>query len=190
MTGLNTVLLDANVLYPAPVRDIFLQLAEADLFRVRWSDDIHEEWISALIRREPHRNREHLERTRDLMNQHARDSLVTNHRETIPSLELPDPGDRHVLAAAIAGGCDRIITWNLRDFPAETLASLGIVAENPDSYLARQPANAPETVGAALRKIRARLRNPGMTREEYLSNLGRIGLKRFVEEIEAIDADI
>lgn len=62
-----TALLDANVLYPAPIRDIMLQLAVEDMFRAKWTADIHREWIEALLRNEPHRKREALERTRDLM---------------------------------------------------------------------------------------------------------------------------
>ena len=53
MTGF-TALLDANILYPAPMRDIFLQLAADDVFRAKWTADIHREWIDALIRNEPH----------------------------------------------------------------------------------------------------------------------------------------
>ena len=62
-------LLDANVLYPAPVGDLFLQLAVTDLFTAKWREEIHREWIEALLRNEPHRERATLERTRNLMNQ-------------------------------------------------------------------------------------------------------------------------
>ena len=62
-----TALLDANVLYPAPMRDLLMQLAVMDVYRAKWTADIHEEWIGALIRNEPHRQREDLERTRGLM---------------------------------------------------------------------------------------------------------------------------
>jgi hypothetical protein len=64
-----TALLDANILYPAPLRDLFLQLAVVDLFRARWTADIHREWIEALLRREPHRDRISLERTRSWIRQ-------------------------------------------------------------------------------------------------------------------------
>ncbi len=97
-----TALLDANVLYPAPLRDLLLQLAVTDLFRAKWTAEIHREWIEALLRKEPHRDRARLERTRDLMDSSTRDCLVTGYEALIPSLQLPDPNDRHVLAAAIA----------------------------------------------------------------------------------------
>lgn len=67
-----TALLDANVLYPAPLRDLLLQLAVTDLFKARWTADIHREWIEALLRIEPARNRTALERTRGLMDKATR----------------------------------------------------------------------------------------------------------------------
>ncbi len=87
-----SALLDANILYPAPLRDLFLQLAVTDLFKARWSADIHREWIEALLRNEPHRERAALERTRDLMDQHTRDALVTGYEGLIPTLCFPIQG--------------------------------------------------------------------------------------------------
>lgn len=62
-----TALLDANFLYPAPMRDLLMQLAVTDLFKARWSPDIQREWIEALLREQPHRDRASLKRTRDLI---------------------------------------------------------------------------------------------------------------------------
>jgi hypothetical protein len=101
-----TALLDANVLYPAPIRDILMQLAVEDLFHAKWTADIHREWIEALLRHEPQRDRAALERTRALMDTAVRDALITGYETLIETLELPDPDDRHVLAAAIVGRCD------------------------------------------------------------------------------------
>jgi hypothetical protein len=133
-----TVLFDANVLYPAPMRDVLLQLALTDLFRAKWTDDIHREWIENLLENEPHRDRAALERTRDLMNTNIRDCLITGYEGLIPSLSLPDQDDRHVLAAAIVGRCDAIITQNLRDFPEERLAPFGIEIQHPDDFICNQ----------------------------------------------------
>lgn len=72
-----TALLDANTLYPAPMRDVLLQLAVTDLFKAKWTADIHKKWIEALLRNEPHRDRASLERTRDKMDRATRDCLVT-----------------------------------------------------------------------------------------------------------------
>src|SRR5277367_2343591 len=93
-----------------------MHLALTGLFRARWSADVHEEWISSLLRKRPDLTRDKLERTRRLMDQHARDALVTGYEDLIPGLRLPDPDDRHVLAAAIRSHADVIVTMNLRDF--------------------------------------------------------------------------
>jgi hypothetical protein len=130
-----TALLDANVLYPAPVRDLLLQIAMTDLYKAKWTADIHREWMESLLKNEPHRDRKALERTRDLMDAHTRDCLVTGYESLIPSLQLPDPDDRHVLAAAIVGHCDAIVTANLKDFPASALAPFGIDLQHPDEFL-------------------------------------------------------
>ena len=74
-----TALLNANVQYPAPMRELFMQLAVTDLFKARWSADIHREWIEALLLQEPHRERASLERSRDLMDSHTRDAVVTGY---------------------------------------------------------------------------------------------------------------
>ena len=101
-----TVVYDACVLYPAPLRDLLMRLALTDLYRARWSDQIYQEWMTAVLRNRPDLSREQLERTRSLMNAHVRDALVNGHQPLIPALELPDPDDRHVLAAAIKCGAD------------------------------------------------------------------------------------
>ncbi|MGB0068005.1 MAG: hypothetical protein WBQ11_08155 [Isosphaeraceae bacterium] len=91
-----TVVFDACVLYPAPLRDLLVQLALGDIFSARWTDAIHDEWISNLLESRPDLSREALERTRSLMNSHVRDSLVTGYEGLIPGFLLPDENDRHV----------------------------------------------------------------------------------------------
>ena len=76
---------------PAPLRDLLPQLAGADLFRAKWTADIHREWMEALLANEPHRDRARLQRTRDLMDRSTRDCLVTGYEGLIPALELPGP---------------------------------------------------------------------------------------------------
>ena len=178
-----TALLDANVLYPAPLRDLLLQLSAADLFRAKWTADIHREWIKALLRKEPHRDRARLERTRDLMDSSTRDCLVTGYEALIPALELPDLDDRHVLAAAIVGRCDAIVTQNLKDFPEEVLALYGIDIQHPDEFLSNQLNLAPGAFCAAVQKVRRRLQNPAYTIEQYFDILTRNGLVATAAEL-------
>lgn len=178
-----TALLDANVLYPAPMRDLLLQLAVTDLFRAKWTDDIHREWINALLRNGPLRDRATLERTRDLMNLATRDCLVTGYELFIPQLTLPDENDRHVLAAAIVGRCDVIVTQNLKDFPGAILDQYGIVAEHPDEFLTNHLHLAPGVFCSAVRKVRARLKKPPYNAEEYLAILTQQGLVATAAEL-------
>ena len=178
-----TALLDANVLFPAPIRDLFLQLAVRDLFRAKWSPDIHREWIDAVLRTQPQRDRSALERTRDLMDRATRDCLVTGYEIFVPSLRLPDPKDRHVLAAAIVGHCDIIVTQNLRDFPEKDLAPYQIEAQHPDEFLHNHLCLAPGIFCGAVRQVRLRLKAPPFTVEKYLENLLQVGLTATVSEL-------
>src|SRR5687767_11169037 len=96
-----TAVYDANVLYPAPLRDLLIRLAHAGLVRARWrrrsmTSGCGTSW--RITRRCPPTR---LARTRSLMNEAVRDCLVTGYEDLIESLSLPDPDDRHVLAAAI-----------------------------------------------------------------------------------------
>jgi hypothetical protein len=185
-----TVLLDANVLYPAPLRDILLQLAVTGVFRARWSADIHREWIDALLRNEPHRDRRALERTRDLMDRAVRDCLVTGYEPLVPVLALPDAGDRHVLAAAIVGRCDIIVTQNLSHFPSVTLTPLEIRAQHPDIFLGDLLDLSPDIFCDAVRKVRARLTNPPYGVDDYLGILARLGLVATVAGLRPFSAEL
>lgn len=179
-----TALLDANVLYPAPMRDVLMQLAVTDIFKAKWSEDIHREWIDALMRNEPDRDRTALERTRDLMNRATRDCLVTGYEDLIPSLDLPDPNDRHVLAAAIVGRCDVIVTQNLKDFPKGAIEPYSIETLHPDDFLSNHLALAPGLFCSAVRKVRARLKNPPYSAGDYLAILTQQGLVATAAELE------
>ena len=126
-----TAVYDANILYPAPLRDLFIRLAQAGLVRAKWTEIIHDEWSRNVLKDNPHLSEQRLARTRTLMNEAVRDCLVTGYEELIDSLTLPDPDDRHVLAAAIRASAEVIVTYNLTDFPAETLARFDIEAQLP-----------------------------------------------------------
>jgi hypothetical protein len=95
-----TAIYDACVLYPASLRDFLLRLAMTELFRARWTDHIHGEWMRSVLNNRKDLTAGQLERTRQLMDQAVPDCLVTDYEDLIDSLELPDPDDRHVLAAA------------------------------------------------------------------------------------------
>ncbi|WP_255568657.1 PIN domain-containing protein [Comamonas sp. NLF-1-9] len=130
-----TVVYDACVLYPAPLRDLLMHLALSDLYRARWSDMLHDEWTRNVLASRPDLTQEQLNRTRQLMNAHVRDSLVTGFEYLIPSIKLPDPDDRHVVAAAIHSGASLIVTFNLKDFPFDALKPCNLAAQHPDDFI-------------------------------------------------------
>ncbi len=175
-----TVVYDACVLYPAPLRSLLMYLALTDLFRAKWTDAIHDEWMRNVLKDYPEIPREKLERTRDLMNAHVRDCLVTGYEDLIEALTLPDPNDRHVLAAAIRSGADVIVTANLADFPADVLEKYGIEAQHPDEFIMHQLDFAPNLVCSAAKKQRESLKKPALTVEQYLESLERQGLAQTV----------
>jgi PIN domain len=173
-----TAILDACVLYGARLRSFLMYLAMSDLLWARWTHRIHEEWMRNVLENHPHLTRDKLERTRDLMDKHALDALVTDYEDLVAGLTLPDPDDRHVLAAAIRAGAGAIVTFNLADFPGEILAKFDIEALHPDDLLKRLIERDIETVCAAARQDRVSLKNPPKSVDEYLADLERAGIPR------------
>jgi predicted nucleic acid-binding protein len=175
-----TAIFDACVLYPAPLRDLLMHLALLDVVRGRWTHDIHEEWMRSLLAERRDLTREQLERTRQLMDAHVREGLVSGYEPLIPALTLPDPQDRHVLAAAIHAKADVIVTFNLKDFPAETLALFGMEAQHPDEFVTSLLDLDGASVCAAVKRQRASLKNPPKTPEELLHVFERCGMVQTV----------
>ena len=172
------VLYDANVLYPAEMRNFLMHLALMGVFRAKWPADIHEEWIGSLLENRPDLTRAQLERTRQLMDKAAPDALVTGYEHLIPGLVLPDERDRHVLAAAIHGGASIIVTCNLMDFPAQTLQPFDIEAQHPDEFILYLFDLSPALVAEAAENHRTSLKNPAKTVAEYLNSLELNGLPK------------
>ncbi len=115
-----------------------MELSAERLFRPKWSNTIHEEWIRNLLKKRPDLDRSKLERTREMMNTAIPDCLVEGFEELIKGLKLPDEKDRHVLAAAIHSSCDAIITFNLRHFPVELMGKYDIEVQHPDDFIYHQ----------------------------------------------------
>ncbi len=175
-----TALLDANVLYPAGLRDLLLRLADRYLYAPLWSAGIHEEWMRSLLADRPDIEARVLDRTRAVMDGHFPDAVVKGYQTVIATLDLPDPNDHHVLAAAIHGGADIVVTRNLRDFPADRLTPHGLVAQHPDAFVVELLEADAEAVLAAVQSHRAALRNPPRSAGAYLAALEGLGLSRTV----------
>lgn len=171
-----TAVYDANVLYPAPLRDFLMWLGLSGLYRARWTAQIHEEWKRNLLLNRPELTREQLDRTSDFMDRAIPDALVTGYEALFPGLELPDMDDRHVLAAAIRCKAEVIITFNLKDFPKSILDSYDIEPMHPDDFIADLwDLDQAAVLHAAQSQIRS-LKNPPLTAQEYLDMLQRQGL--------------
>ena len=168
---------DADALYPNTLRDLLIRIAQLPyLVQAKWTDQILDEMIRALQKNRPDVSNEKASRLRELMNAAVRDCLVTGYEPLIPSLELPDPDDRHVLAAAIKVKAQVIVTQNLRHFPKDKLASWGIKAKSPDDFVRDQIGIDRQGVWACVQQIvDSRMRHP-VTVEDVLDELARSGL--------------
>lgn len=178
-----TVVYDACVLYPAPLRDLLMHLALSDLFRARWSNTIHDEWIRNVHANRPDLSLERLELTKARMNEAVRDCVVSGFDHLIESISLPDPHDRHVVAAAIHSGASLIVTFNLKDFPPNRLKPYNLTAQHPDVFIADLLDLHPESVLEAAANHRRSLKAPPKTADEYLSSLLAQGLTQSVAQL-------
>ena len=136
-----------------------------------------------MLKDNPQLTAQRIARTRSLMNEAVRDCLVTGFEDLIDSLTLPDPDDRHVVAAAIRSNAEMIVTYNLKDFPAEPLSQFDIKAMHPDEFLLSLFVDAPGLVCSAVKRQREGLRNPTKSAEELLAMLEKQGLTQTVAEL-------
>jgi predicted nucleic acid-binding protein len=174
------VVYDACVLYSAQLRDLLMHLTLADLCCARWSDVILDEWARATSEKHAKASAESIARCRDLMNLHAPEALVTGFESLIPTLSLPDPDDRHVLAAAIHSEAKIIVTFNLKDFPEKVLAEHGIEALHPDDFLLRSLQSDFGSVCEIIHAQRAELKKPPIDASAFLDRLEKQGLPQTV----------
>lgn len=178
-----TAVYDANVLFPNTLRDLLLRVAQADLVRAKWTDQILAEMLTALERTRPGIAVEKLEILRSRMNAAVRDCLVLGYEPIAETLDLPDKDDRHVLAAAIRCGAQIIVTANVKDFPNTALRPLGIEALRPDEFVLDLIDLDAKIVWACLQQIADSRRNPPGTVDDVLLQLERSGL---VESVAAL----
>ena len=175
-------ILDANVLYPAPLRDYLLHLAAVRLYRPAWSAEIQEEWIGNLLINRADLKRGDLEKTRKAMDAAfpAANIRALEYKKFIATITLPDQDDRHVLAAAIAAKANVIVTNNLKDFPSKELDGYGVQALHPDDFVLQLIQADRQAALAALHNQVALLRNPPLLKADVLRNLETCGLAKSV----------
>lgn len=178
-----TALLDACVLVPITLADTLLRLAERELYRPLWSERILAEAADAVLEIHPDLSPGVVAKRFAAMNDAFEDAHVEGWEALESTLTLPDPDDRHVVAAAMRGRADAIVTANLRDFPDETLAPLEIAVVHPDDFLLDQLDLAPRVVLEVLREQAAHTRNPPLTPTDLLARLARAGVPAFADEV-------
>lgn len=170
-----TAILDANVLYPQLLRDTLLSLAVERLYHARWSVTIHDEWTRNLAKDRPDLAAR-LPAVIALMNASVPDCLVTNYEQLANNIELPDADDRHVVAAAIVGHADAIVTFNTKDFPEAVLQPYGIEVQHPDEFVMNQLQLQKIPALSAIKKMRSRWTNPARPAEELIAAFEKRGL--------------
>jgi len=156
------------VLYSVALTDLLLRLAAEELFEPLWSLEVEAEWTRALLENRPDLEKDRIQRRADRMREHFSRAVVPQsaYQPYLGEIELPDPDDRHVVAAAFAGGAEVLVTYNLNDFPEAALAPFELEPLHPDAFLtdlleAEIRVNGqPHRVLDGIRALRAALRNP------------------------------
>jgi len=178
------IILDACILYSELARGLFIQLGKDALIQPKWTKKIEEEWTNNFLKNQ----NEITQHTIDIICLQLEKSLITpkiyDYEHHIENLKLPDPDDRHVLAAAIEANAHYIITFNLRDFPRKRLKKYNVTALHPDKFLLEIFEKHQDHVIESVAKQRSCLQNPPMTSTELLEKYTRSGLKKFSETLQ------
>ncbi|MEY3920523.1 MAG: hypothetical protein RL634_284 [Bacteroidota bacterium] len=169
------VVLDACVLYPAPLRDFLLNLAEQQLIKPYWTDEINEEWVRNLLIKRKDLTRDQLTTTVAYMNAAFPDANIVEYNADLP-ITISDKYDEHVVAAAIKARAHFILTLNLKDFPENEMKKLGIRAEHPDQFISTLIEIDSKSVITAFNNQVENLRYPKMRPEEVLQKLEKCNL--------------
>jgi predicted nucleic acid-binding protein len=176
-------LLDACVLVPTALCDSLLRFAEAGFYRPLWSERILDEVFDAVCRIHPEIDSARVRRRLEVMSTAFADANVVGWEAVVAGLDLPDPDDRHVLAAAIAGSAQSLVTFNLKDFPVEPLAPTGIEARHPDEFLLDQLDLFPSLALEVLVNQANDMRRPPSDLAGLLNRLERCGVPSFAEAV-------
>ena len=180
------VVFDACVLFSADLRDLLVQLAMTDLFHAKWTDEIHEEWIRNLTAVPTER----LQVTRRLMEEVLPMAMVNGYEEHIPTVTLPDPNDRHVVAAAIAAKASLILTWNLRHFPPSELKKFGLRRITPDEFLCDLYDKGPDLVIGSLANARRNLKKSQVSASDFIRILESQNLVQLAKSVSKHVSDL
>lgn len=179
--------LDACALVPVAQADTLLRLAEAQLYRPLWSDEVLEETVAAIERIHPDTKESGAARKRaNNMRRFFPDAFIDDWYSLVGSVQIPDENDRHVVAAAFKGRADVIVTNNIKDFPQENLQPFGLLVQTPDEFLLNQLDLAPQLVMESLQRQTQATKNPHLQLEDLLALLAKCGARRFASAAAAM----
>jgi len=180
-TMIPIAVLDACVLYSAPMRDILLCFAQQGLYLPQWSDIITDEWLRNLLKNRPDLEEERLLRTIARMNNYFDEANINDFDHHISTIQLPDLDDRHVVACAIQCEAEIIVTKNLKDFPEEELAKFNLIAQHPDNFICDLFEMNTKAATIAFNVQLEKLKNPPQTKEKLLETFKKQGLPKAAE---------
>lgn len=184
MMNKKVAVLDANVLYGSFLRDVLLSLFAAGMYEAKWTEQITNEWVRHLLKNNESVTERGIQNTVGHMNAIRPDPLVSNYEKYIGDITIPDVDDRHVVAAAIACGAQKIVTWNLGDFPNKILKIFGVHAESPDKFIAGFISESPDAVIHVFRQMRERFKAPPMNVDTFMARLNKDNLKQTAKSLE------
>ena len=167
---------DTNVLYGALLNDFVLELADRSLFRPLWSKDVLFELAKNLVRNGE--DAELVEKRVGTMERYFADAMITGYEDLVPTM-TNDQKDRHVLAAAVRGGAEVLVTFNTKDFPAESVEPFDLEIVRPDDFLLDQLELYRTPTLRALVELVDGYDSPVMTVDDFLLALTRAGVPKF-----------
>lgn len=170
-TTSSSAVLDACVLFSAPLRDTLLRAADTSLYMVYWTDEILEEVRRNLVQTD-RATEEKAQQLINAMKESFPEAMIIGHMKLV-GVMTNNPKDRHVLAAAVVCKAHVVVTDNLRDFPEEALAPFNIEAQSPDAFLSNLFYQAPERIAQIVIEQAADLRNPTKTVRGVLDTLAK-----------------
>ena len=175
-----TAILDACVLYPVTIANILMELAWQGLYAAKWTKEIDQEWVNALKRDRPDLSDEKIRYRLDNMHRAIPDweIPISRYKKLIPIIHMPDKNDRHVLAAAITGHADCIVTKNTKDFPVSAVEQYGVEILHPDDFVLLQITLDSIQSLTAIKHLRGRMRKPKLSANEFIESLETVELVR------------
>jgi len=179
-----TCVLDTNVIIPIEIRDLLFWFAHDELYTPKWSKHIFDEWENVMRRKDV--SEAEIAKRMNWAHLAFPDAMVKNYETLIENLELPDPKDCHVLAAAIKINANIIVTNNLKDFPTDYLETFGLSAKSADDFLTDTIDLNPKLAVDSFRKLVLNRRNPNLDEYQVLDSFRRNRLSNTANYLHAL----